>query len=272
MPRHKEQKKLIEETDWDNLIILDACRYDYFKEIYKDYLTGELTKTRSPSYETTDWCKKMWNGHYQDIIYVSSNPRINSKTEVEGYKGSDHFPKIIDVWDWGWDKESDTVLPKTVKDAAINSREKYSDKKLIIHFMQPHFPYLGFELTQTREGFFTKLRANIGRLAIKLVGRRFIHRIRNNTPLAPFLQRDMDNRSQPSDLKLIVEKHGSDFLKELYSRNMKRALTEVSELVEFLSGKNIVTSDHGELLGEDGCFEHDYNHPKLHEVPWLEVI
>ena len=35
----------------------------------------------------------------------------------------------------------------------------------------------------------------------------------------------------------------------------------------------IVTSDHGELLGEDGLFGHDHDHPLLHEVPlWIRGI
>jgi len=33
-----------------------------------------------------------------------------------------------------------------------------------------------------------------------------------------------------------------------------------------------VTSDHGELLGEDGLYAHSrINHPELREVPWLVV-
>ncbi len=36
--RMKEQD--IIEEDWDNLIILDACRYDFFERVYKDYLAG----------------------------------------------------------------------------------------------------------------------------------------------------------------------------------------------------------------------------------------
>lgn len=32
--RLRSQKRLIHETDWDTLIVLDACRYGYFKEVY----------------------------------------------------------------------------------------------------------------------------------------------------------------------------------------------------------------------------------------------
>lgn len=32
------------EKDWDNLIILDACRYDYFKKTYKNISLESLRK------------------------------------------------------------------------------------------------------------------------------------------------------------------------------------------------------------------------------------
>lgn len=35
----------------------------------------------------------------------------------------------------------------------------------------------------------------------------------------------------------------------------------------------VITSDHGELLGEDGLFGHDHPHPLLHEVPlWVRGV
>ena len=37
------------EEDWDHAIILDAARYDVFKEVYEDYFDGELEKRRSPA-------------------------------------------------------------------------------------------------------------------------------------------------------------------------------------------------------------------------------
>jgi hypothetical protein len=32
-----------------------------------------------------------------------------------------------------------------------------------------------------------------------------------------------------------------------------------------------VTSDHGELLGENGNYGHFGEHPILHSVPWFEI-
>lgn len=40
--------------DWDVCIILDACRYDVFKEIQNDYLEGKLEKRWSPGSMTLE--------------------------------------------------------------------------------------------------------------------------------------------------------------------------------------------------------------------------
>jgi hypothetical protein len=42
-----DQRKLIHTVPWDTLILLDACRYDAFTQIYGEYLTGDLIKAYS---------------------------------------------------------------------------------------------------------------------------------------------------------------------------------------------------------------------------------
>lgn len=44
--------------------------------------------------------------------------------------------------------------------------------------------------------------------------------------------------------------------KEAYKKNLVSVLKEVQRLVDDLEGKIIVTSDHGEALGEDGIYLH----------------
>lgn len=43
-----DQGKSITQGDWKNLIVLDACRFDYFENSYSDYLEGDLIKAKSP--------------------------------------------------------------------------------------------------------------------------------------------------------------------------------------------------------------------------------
>lgn len=69
-------------------------------------------------------------------------------------------------------------------------------------------------------------------------------------------------------------KYGKEKLKEFYRSNLETVLTYASDLVDSLEGKTVVTSDHSELLGEEGRYGHDSAHEKcdlLYEVPWLEI-
>jgi hypothetical protein len=64
---------------------------------------------------------------------------------------------------------------------------------------------------------------------------------------------------------------GEGGLREAYAMNLEIVLGHVSELLEALHGTIVVTSDHGERLGEGGRFSHGYGLKDrlLLEVPWL---
>lgn len=126
--------------DWDYLIILDACRYDTFKELNE--MDGKLEKRRSMGSYTTEWGNKNFPDYYDDIVYVSANPRI-CDSMIKGFQGTEHFHDVVDVWDFGWDEELKTVPPENVTQAALEAYERYSEKRLIIHYMQPHGNYIG---------------------------------------------------------------------------------------------------------------------------------
>ncbi|MFB6147828.1 MAG: hypothetical protein ABEJ66_03000, partial [Candidatus Nanohaloarchaea archaeon] len=109
------------EEDWDYLIILDACRFDSFKQIYGDYFEGKLEKRRSEGSATPEWAAKTFTEEH-DITYFSSNPFINSMglpldemdwgaSYESDWKSTDHIANIIDVWDIAWDDELRTVTP-----------------------------------------------------------------------------------------------------------------------------------------------------------------
>jgi len=144
-----ENRNLVEE-DWDFLIILDACRFDFFKELYmKKYkhIGGNLKKAISPVTFTTDWLDKNFKGFYDDIVYISANPYINSKVKGVASHGFEfdakkHFFKVIDVWDWGWDHKLGTVPPRAVNEALFKAKSDYKNKRFILHYVQPHAPYI----------------------------------------------------------------------------------------------------------------------------------
>ncbi|ERG88590.1 MAG: hypothetical protein J07HX5_00736, partial [halophilic archaeon J07HX5] len=47
------------------------------------------------------------------------------------------------LWRPGWDNDHGTVLPGTVRDAALNVSERYSDNRLLVHLLQSHIIFIG---------------------------------------------------------------------------------------------------------------------------------
>lgn len=78
-----------------------------------------------------------------------------------------------------------------------------------------------------------------------------------------------------SAIEKFVDKYDEKTLKKAYKSNLCLALEEVDKLIQRLPDNDIViSSDHGELLGENGDFGHPNalsGHKDLRTVPWLEV-
>jgi len=281
-----DQYTLIWNTNWKYLIILDACRYDYFEKVYKDYGTlrsGKLKRAISPGSSTTEWLEAIFQGREcKYVIYISANPYVNSKgLPYRGFNPKpiiSRFYRVIDVWDWGWNEELSTVHPKEVNKAVLITKRLYPDKRLIIHYIQPHFPYLSL----AQEGI------KIAELRIYRergpTATRFIDKVRGFIRWKIFLKL-MGDRGLKLAFKLvgkpleynelIAHKLGMEGLRRAYEENLKLVLSYVDKLVPHLKGKGlvIITADHGELLGERGLFDHPerVRVPELVEVPWLEI-
>ena len=283
------------EEDWDYLIVLDACRYDYFSKLYKNYLNGELEKVISPSSWTPDWCKVSFKDKYDDVIYISANPYINSKVEIKGFNAKNHFYKIIDVWNEGWSEELGSIHPNEVNKAVKTVRDKYPDKRLIIHYLQPHEPYLCYNL---KIGY-PKPKLNLGKVLVginkrkenkvltfretllkdiflnilRALGNQFIGKYRKS--IIDLRIRKLLNLPPINPMDAVQRVVGDIGLRKLYIENLKIVLKYVSELVKDLNGIIIITSDHGELLGEDGNYCHGpgipRSNPFLMEIPWLKI-
>lgn len=287
MVHKRSQLKLIKEKDWRYLIIFDACRYDQFEELYKSYLSGKFRKVVSPGSRTPEWLQKTFGDKkHDDIIYISPLPGINSKhIETNTFQAIDFFYDIEDVWDWGWDEDLATVPPENVNKAAKEVIESKKDKKIVIHYLQPHAPYLGYD----HEG---------GKVSAGEIRRK----VKEETKTTNFLNLISNNIFEPifskcSEWHLIKWRIGHKFdllsyerpivrakrrlndrpVSVCYRENLKKVLEACKDLLNSVpvskSEKTVVTSDHGELLGEGGFYGHfpQSNHPILREVPWLEI-
>lgn len=275
-----DQGKYIKEKKWDCLVILDACRFDYFEKIYNDYLVGDLKKATSRAGATEQWLRENFSDdYYEDVIYVSANPFINSKgIDIVGFDGKKHFGKVVDAWEKHWDDDLKTVLPQGVGKATRLARAKFPEKKIISHFMQPHYPYISLgpvkegisktfsiaekEKELEEKSFADKTRAFLGELLIDIIGFKNTQKLRKSLNLV-----NLD------PVEVTAKEYGDEGLRKAYKDNLERVLSEVETLTDRLPGKIVVTADHGEFLGEEGIYSHPYkvDHPILREVPWLKV-
>ena len=60
-----------EKDDWDFLIVLDACRFDFFAHLYKYFFDGNLLMVYSLGSHTREWSKNTFRDYYEDIVYIN---------------------------------------------------------------------------------------------------------------------------------------------------------------------------------------------------------
>jgi len=141
------KKQKILNGNWDNLIILDACRYDIFEKVYDKYFEADLEKRDSRAGSTQEWLVKNFNELLIDTTYFSANPYINSRgiplnktyrEDFPAWKPTENFGQIVDVWE-KVDNRFNTTMPNMVIESVIKTP---SLKRKIIHFIQPHLPFI----------------------------------------------------------------------------------------------------------------------------------
>lgn len=142
---NRRRATTIVEEDWDNLIILDACRYDLFEEA--NFIPGELTPVRSLGSKTGEFLKENFGGsQFPDTVYISANP------QVQLHNIDQLFYDRIRLWENEWDNEKRTIPPTAVANRSLQTERAYPNKRLIIHFVQPHYPFIGEKGEKIKHG------------------------------------------------------------------------------------------------------------------------
>lgn len=234
------------EEDWDTLVVLDACRYDIFEST--SHLEGSLSSCISKGSSTVEWLQANFAGRdLQDTVYVTANPQLERNRKHWEIK----LHEIINVWlEDGWDEETGTVRAETMTEAAVEAVERYPNKRLVVHYMQPHYPFVPAETEFDKD----------------------------------HLQSIDGGGSDPSSENVWNQKFlGSldisrNELWSMYVENLEYALESVADLLANLSGKTVVTGDHGNYVGERASPIpiREYGHPRglydtpVVRVPWLE--
>ena len=276
------------ESEWDYCLVLDACRYDVFSEVYDEYLDGTLEKRRSLGSSTPEWAYRTLTDDH-DIAYFSGNPFINSlgiplnelkwgaSCDYE-WTATDHLTEVVDVWKEGWDDDLATVPPDNMAEVLRDYSDLDSETdRTVLHYMQPHAPYLsrgkGRKLKQIQKGIRSQEDAEEAKDSGVLGSL--------SDAIRPKVEGRLDGSELAQKAGLWLELDPTDVVKNgtrgaalaLYEENLRIALESVADRVSELDGTVVVTADHGEAFGEDGVWEHhiETHIPPLMEVPWLEL-
>lgn len=230
-------------ADWDALVVLDACRYDLFEEIADLDRFDEYRRVRSPGSATNEWTERAFTatGPHGDIVYVTGNP-MTSRHAAQS------FHRLVEVWTDAFDESLGSVPAEVVTEAAIKARETYPNKRLVVHYVQPHYPFVRDPGLQFTDWGGTDT-------------------IRNE---------NADARARDVWQALRLGLVDRETVWAGYRRNLEYVLDRIDPLLSALEGRTVVTSDHGNLLGERGSPipVRLYGHPEgcrhrdLVTVPW----
>jgi hypothetical protein len=260
----QNQTELIWNIPWDIMIIPDATRYDIFRDIYREYFSGNVIPVLSPAQATPGWLYFTFRKYYP-IIYISANPYVNSLgvecADVKpAFKATRHFAKIINTWNHGFNRLTGRIEPKFVYRDFIKNYSNNNRYRYIVHFCQPHAPYTTNVSLQ-----------HISRILLNL----FIHRKKQEKLRKAFNKsfKNLFPRILQNTKDYYYKKQDSFNLYDNYTQNLRTVLSYIRLIVGQFKDKNIViTSDHGEMLGEDGRYGHGgLPHAKLNTVPWLFI-
>lgn len=226
------------ERDWDTLVILDACRVDLLREVANEYpFVGPVESFESVGSMSEEWMRKTFTDEYADetrqTAYVTSN--VFSGRVLD----ADQFLELDEVWRYAWDEDLGIVPPRPVTDRAIAVARDRQPDRLIVHYMQPHHPFVagnapdGFDADPFGQG--------------------------TGTTVVDALRKGRISR---------------DAFWNAYRENLHLVLEDVAVLLANHDADTVVlTADHGDALGEWGIYDHPAGclHPAVKNVPWAET-
>jgi hypothetical protein len=228
------------QKDWDVLIILDGCRRDLYEVVAGRPVETYVSRGSStPQFMTENFAGRQ----FTDTVYVTANPQTN-------VHAGDSFVEMVNVWEGHWDGEWSTVQPEAMTDIVHETAERYPNKRLIVHFMQPHYPFIDYP-DVLYDGL--KIRDEVLGNEVNADGRHI-------TPWTALARGDV----------------GTNIVWEAYRHNLKLAYPVARDLARELTGRAVITSDHGNSIGEFAWpfLVRIYGHTngvytsELVEVPW----
>lgn len=226
----------IYDYDWDMVVVLDACRADLMAEVADEYSFTSTQSEYSCASSSGEWHLKNFGDEYAaekaDTALVSANPYTDMHIDAAD------FHLLDEVWRDAFDSDAGTVLADRVTDRAITAHREYRPERLVVHYMQPHYPFVPEQFSDDGGG-----------MALGY----------DHTPWDTVW-----DRLRKGDISRERAWEG-------YRENLRYVLDHVETLLQNVdAGRVIITADHGNLLGEYGLYAHPQYVPipALKRVPW----
>ncbi|QLG48854.1 hypothetical protein [Natrinema halophilum] len=239
------------DREWDVLVLLDACRIDLMAEVAAGYdwlpapAAVEAGAIDSVAGSSKAWLRRTFlDTHAEEVAntaYVTGNPFSAV------ILGDDHrLGRLDEVWRYAWDDDHGSVRPDPITDRAISVCRDGDFDRVIVHYMQPHIPFLEHPN---------------------------IHAANHDDRWdAPDSFVDPDRRGLDAWRRIQRGELDRDEVWEAYADNLRLGLESVDALRRNVNGALIVSSDHGNALGERGVWGHpDVPVSGIRVVPWIEL-
>lgn len=180
--------------DWDNLIILDACRVDAYEERALPRLpSGRLETRESRAAATPEFIRGNFaDRSLHDTVYVTGSSWI---FKIGNEINADPFA-VIDAKN-DLDETQDYQLEK-----ALTANENHPEKRLIVHLIPPHHPFIGDlaeehlpPVEEQTSGFFGRLRRNEFGLSRDLLWEIYLENLDRVLPHVETLLQELEGRT-----------------------------------------------------------------------------
>ncbi len=239
------------EREWDVLVLLDACRVDLLAEVAPEYdwlpspAEIEAGSIDSVAGSSKEWMRRTFTRAHaatlEETAYVTGNPFSAEML------GDEHPLGLLDeVWRYAWDDDLGSIRPEPITDRAIAVGRSGEYDRVIVHYMQPHVPFL--EHPDLHAGYRPE---NWG---------------------SPDSVVDPDEAGLDVWGRIRRGELDEDEVWAAYADNLRIGLESVATLRRNVDGRLVVSADHGNATGELGIWGHpDRPVSSIRRVPWVEL-
>ncbi len=226
------------DREWDVLVVLDACRADVLRAVAAGtdlFAAGGVDALRSVGSCSSEWLENTFAGHPE----TAETAMVTGNTWTDRYLDADALAVLDEVWKYAWDDALGTVPATAVTDRAIATARAGDHDRLIVHYMQPHHPFVADPID--------------GDAGMARTGS-------HSSATNPWVMLRQG--------ELSAERAWA-----AYEATLRDVLSAVETLVADVAGTVAITADHGNLFGEWGLYGHPMHTPvpAVLTVPWVET-